>query len=127
MKISRPPYHLDSSLFYDAVSQSPAAKKSGFVKIVSEKRKPDPDEMIEEIYTIINESLEDSYDLGDICILTDKNDLGVKIANKLTKKGITVFSQESLFDFKKYGSATAYCFSEMENEAYCGFNETSIC
>ena len=82
--------------FYDAVSQSPAAKKSGFVKIVSEKRKPDPDEMIEEIYAIINESLEDSYDLGDICILTDKNDLGVKIANKLTKKGITVFSQESL-------------------------------
>ena len=82
--------------FYEAVSQIPAATKAGFVQVVSEKRKPDSEEMIDEIQTIINQCLKDSFDLGDICILTDKNDLGVKIANKLTKLGITVFSQESL-------------------------------
>ena len=52
--------------------------------------------MIDEIETIIGQCLDDEFDLGDICILTDKNALGVQIANQLTKRGITVFSQESL-------------------------------
>ena len=82
--------------FYDAVSQDTASSKVGFVQIVSENKKPDLEEMIDEIEAIINESVKDQFDLGDICILTDKNDLGVKIANKLTKRGVSVFSQESL-------------------------------
>jgi len=82
--------------FYDAVAQNPVSQKPGFVKIVSEKRKYDPVEMIDEIETLIGQCLDDEFDLGDICILTDKNALGVQIANQLTKRGITVFSQESL-------------------------------
>ena len=82
--------------FYDAVAQNPVSNKPGFVKVISEKRKPDPIEMIDEIEAIIGQCLDDEFDLGDICILTDKNALGVQIANQLTKRGITVFSQESL-------------------------------
>lgn len=82
--------------FYDSVSQTPASSKKGFVQILSEKKKPDTEEMIDEIESIILQSMSDNFDLGDICILTDKNDLGVQIANKLTKRGISVFSQESL-------------------------------
>ena len=52
--------------------------------------------MINEIIGIIERSQRDHYDLGDVCILTAKNDLGVLIANELTKKGVSVFSQESL-------------------------------
>ena len=82
--------------FYDAVAQNPVSQKPGFLKIVSEKRKYESIEMIDEIETIIGQCLDDEFDLGDICILTDKNALGVQIANQLTKRGITVFSQESL-------------------------------
>ncbi len=82
--------------FYDAVAQNPVSNKLGFVKVISEKRKPDPVEMIDEIEAIIGQCLDDEFDLGDICILIDKNALGVQIANQLTKRGITVFSQESL-------------------------------
>ena len=82
--------------FYDAVAQHPVSNKPGFVKVISEKRKPDPTEMIDEIEAVINQCLKDEFDLGDICILTDKNALGIQVANELTKRGITVFSQESL-------------------------------
>lgn len=82
--------------FYDAVAQKPVSKKPGFVQVFSEQRKSEPIEMIDEIEGIIGQCLEDEFDLGDICILTDKNALGVQIANQLTKRGITVFSQESL-------------------------------
>ena len=86
----------DFEKFYDSVQQHPKSKKSGFVQIISEKRKPDPTEMIDEIEAIINQCLKDEFDLGDICILTDKNALGIQVANELTKRGVTVFSQESL-------------------------------
>jgi len=82
--------------FYDAVAQNPISQKPGFVRILSEKRKSQPIEMLDEIETIIGQCLDDEFDLGDICILTDKNALGVQIANQLTKRGISVFSQDSL-------------------------------
>jgi ATP-dependent exoDNAse (exonuclease V) beta subunit len=82
--------------FYDAVFQDPVSNKPGFVRVVSEKRKQDSTEMIDELEGIVNQCLKDDFDLGDICILTDKNALGVQVANELTKRGITVFSQESL-------------------------------
>ena len=82
--------------FYDAVGQSSESKNSGYVKVISEKRKPDLSEMLDEIEGIIKQCLKDEFDLGDICILTDKNALGVQIANELTKRKVTVFSQESL-------------------------------
>lgn len=82
--------------FYDAVGQDPSSSESGFVKILSEKSKMDVMQMIDEVEAIIKQSLADDFDPGDICILTDKNKLGVKIANELTKRGTTVFSQESL-------------------------------
>ena len=82
--------------FYDAVGQRSESKNSGYVKVISEKRKPDLSVMLDEIEGIIKQCLKDEFDLGDICILTDKNALGVQIANELTKRKVTVFSQESL-------------------------------
>ncbi len=82
--------------FYDSVVQNPISTKQGFVQVISEKQKRDLDQMVLDISKIIKESESGNFDLGDICILTAKNDLGVQIANELTKKGISVFSQESL-------------------------------
>ena len=82
--------------FYDSVAQNPISSKQGFVRVVSEKQKRDLDQMVLDISAIIEKSERENFDLGDICILTAKNDLSVQIANELTKKGISVFSQESL-------------------------------
>lgn len=82
--------------FYDSVAQNPISSKQGFVQVISEKQKRDLDQMVLDISKIIKESEAADFDLGDICILTAKNDLGVQIANELTKKGVSVFSQESL-------------------------------
>jgi len=82
--------------FYDSVAQNPISSKQGFVRVVSEKQKRDLDQMVTDISAIIKKSETENFDLGDICILTAKNDLSVKIANELTKKGVSVFSQESL-------------------------------
>ena len=82
--------------FYDSVAQNPISSKQGFVRVVSEKQKRDLDQMVTDISAIIKKSEAENFDLGDICILTAKNDLGVQIANELTKKGVSVFSQESL-------------------------------
>ena len=82
--------------FYDSVAQNPISSKQGFVQVISEKQKRDLDQMVLDISKIIKESEAGNFDLGDICILTAKNDLGVQIANELTKKGVSVFSQESL-------------------------------
>jgi len=84
------------SKFYDSVNQEPISKETGFVQVVSTMQKRDVQEMITEIKSIIDGCKKDNYTLGDICILTAKNDLGVIIANELTKKGVSVFSQESL-------------------------------
>ena len=84
------------SKFYASVNQDPVSKETGFVQVISTKKKRDIEEMISEIKAIIDECEKDHYSLGDICILTAKNDLGVIIANELTKKGVSVFSQESL-------------------------------
>ncbi len=84
------------SKFYASVSQVPVSKKTGFVQVISSNKKRETQEMISEIKAIIDECEKDDFSLGDICILTAKNDLGVLIANELTKKGVSVFSQESL-------------------------------
>ena len=82
--------------FYESVAQNPISDKKGFVKVISQKQKRNIELMITDITEIIFNAESNDFDLGDICILTAKNDLGVQIANELTKKGISVFSQESL-------------------------------
>ncbi|RCL72084.1 MAG: hypothetical protein DBW72_06510 [Flavobacteriales bacterium] len=82
--------------FYESVTQYPKSEKQGYVKVISEEEKKNLDQMVLEITEIISKAENDNFDYGDICILTAKNDLAVSIANELTKKGISVFSQESL-------------------------------
>lgn len=82
--------------FYESVAQNPISTKQGYVKVISEQQKRNMDQMISDISQIISKAEQDKFDLGDVCILTAKNDLAVVIANELTKKGISVFSQESL-------------------------------
>ena len=82
--------------FYESVTQNPKSEKQGYVKVISEEKKRNLDQMVTDISEIISKAENDNFDYGDICILTAKNDLAVSIANELTKKGISVFSQESL-------------------------------
>jgi len=82
--------------FYESVRQIPVSKNKGFVRIISEKSKRNVTLMVSEILEIIEQIKKDEFDLGDVCILTDRNALGVQIANELTKKDIPVFTQQSL-------------------------------
>jgi len=82
--------------FYESVRQVPVSKDKGFVRIISEKGKRNVSLMVSEICEIIEQVKDDDFDLGDVCILTDKNALGVQIANELTQKNIPVFTQQSL-------------------------------
>lgn len=82
--------------FYESVAQDAVSKKTGYVRVISENKKRDLELMISEITEIIDDVEKNNFDLGDVCILTARNSLGVQIANELTKKGVSVFSQESL-------------------------------
>ncbi len=84
-------------LFYEDVHQNPVSEDAGFVSVVSKEGvKRNLEQMVSNIISIIKKSVEDGFELGDICILTDRNALGVQLANELSKKDIPVFSQQSL-------------------------------
>lgn len=83
--------------FYDSVSQTPRAKHDGLVQIESYKISKDQKIDIEDkVLKVISDCLEDGFEKGDICILTERNAEANHWAVFLRKNKHKVVSAESL-------------------------------
>ncbi|MEQ6125124.1 UvrD-helicase domain-containing protein [Pseudotenacibaculum sp. MALMAid0570] len=82
-------------LFFEKSYQEENENKGGFVSISFVEKEEDklkyPKKVLETI-----QSIEDGFDLGEICILVRKRSEGVAIANYLSENGIEIVSSETL-------------------------------
>lgn len=82
--------------FYKSVHQNAIKKFEGYVSIKSMEAKHNSIDIYPEIIEIINRCTADGFKPGDICILSEKNDQGNKIAQYLTDNKYKVVSADSL-------------------------------
>ena len=82
--------------FYNSIEQQPQSKAPGRIFIQSREKKSNSDELLPQIITWINESLEAGHEAGDICILGNKNKECNRWAIGLSNAGFQVVSSESL-------------------------------
>ena len=61
--------------FYNSLSQDARSNETGFVRIISHKGKRPFEETMDDILKIIQKCDEDEFKRGDICILTEKNNI----------------------------------------------------
>ncbi|MFM8243043.1 MAG: UvrD-helicase domain-containing protein, partial [Crocinitomicaceae bacterium] len=87
----------ESQKFYEPVSQIPTSKSTGFVSIVSAKKKITLEERIDKIVEIIKNCDESGYKRSEICILGEKNKELNSWAIELLNREIPVVSSDSLF------------------------------
>lgn len=82
--------------FYNSIEQEPQSKVKGRIFIQSRERKSKPDELLPQIISWIEESLQAGHRGGDICILGNRNLECNRWAIGLTNAGYQVVSSESL-------------------------------
>jgi len=62
-----------TSTYYKSIRQGSKSEKNGLVHILSEEKKPDPEETITQLINWIEECKNDGFQHGDICILGRNN------------------------------------------------------
>jgi ATP-dependent exoDNAse (exonuclease V) beta subunit len=82
--------------FYKSVHQNAIKTFEGYVEIKSMEAKNSSIDIFPEIIQIIERCMADGFKPGDICILSEKNDQGNKIAQYLTENKYKVVSADSL-------------------------------
>ena len=82
--------------YYNSIFQIPKSTKNGLIEIISEERKPEEDELIDQIDTWIKQCKTDGFELGEICILGNKNKECNQWAISLTDRGYKIVSADSL-------------------------------
>lgn len=87
---------LGSEGFYNSVHQHAVKQFEGYVEVKSMDAKNSSIEAFEEIIRIIEQCVADGFKPGDICILSEKNDQGNRIAQYLTEHRYKVVSADSL-------------------------------
>lgn len=85
-----------SARFYSSYRQIAQSDKEGFVQITSQDKKTFDGDLTASITDIIEKCVEDGFDLGDICILSDTKKIGNSVANKLSVLGYKIVSVDSL-------------------------------
>ncbi len=89
--------HPDYRDFYENKSyQEPTEKKGGEVILSFIDKESDEDTYCQQVLYYINQSLQQGFAYGDICVLTRKRKEGVVIASYLTQNHINVVSSETL-------------------------------
>ncbi len=88
------------ALFYQDLVQTPKADLQGYIRIESLVNEL-PDELLhEKILSTVKEVLQDQFRPCDICILTETNKQGNRLAIALNEAGHQVVSQDSLLIYQ---------------------------
>lgn len=85
-----------TSKYYNSISQVPKSTKNGCIEIISEERKAEENEIINQIETWIKQCKKEGFEPGEICILGNKNKECNQWAIALTDLNYKVVSADSL-------------------------------
>jgi len=82
--------------YYNSIFQTPKSNKNGLIEIISDQRKPVENEIIHQIDLWIKQCQADGFELGEICILGNKNKECNQWAIALTELDYKIVSADSL-------------------------------
>ena len=82
--------------YYNSIYQTPKSNKNGLIEIISEERKPAENELIHQVDLWIKQCQADGFELGEICILGNKNKECNQWAIALTAMDYKIVSADSL-------------------------------
>ncbi|MEZ4797049.1 MAG: UvrD-helicase domain-containing protein [Flavobacteriaceae bacterium] len=89
----------DYSNLYQNSAQDVSSNRKGYVDLsfVNIAKEDDRNEMFsEQVYTKIQQCINDGYNYSDICVLVRKTKEGIAVANYLSEQGVEIVSSETL-------------------------------